>query len=134
MHQQFDALQPFKTIINQIEDSIKYAAASKAAYTPSQVLNIAYSSVFQTGMFPEACHEWHRKDVANKTWATFKTYFADIHQELCESQITTQIGGYYAANIALEIAKEALVDLAAATQSDQATIAMLTDMNATLLA
>jgi hypothetical protein len=52
------------------------AATGCTPYSTEQVVANAYSLVFNTGMFPEACHEWRRHPAADQTWDHFKTAFA----------------------------------------------------------
>jgi hypothetical protein len=41
-----------------------YADAGGNPYTAAQVVTNAYSIMFSTGLFPEACREWRRQPPA----------------------------------------------------------------------
>jgi hypothetical protein len=51
----YDPSQPIESLYAQMEDAMDLAAAGLTPYTPAQVVANAYSLVFATGMFPEAC-------------------------------------------------------------------------------
>ena len=70
--QQWYLNQPFKVLIDQIEDAIDYAAAGNTSYSKEQIMNMAYNIVYHTGLFSEECKTCRKKDAPNKTWTTFK--------------------------------------------------------------
>jgi hypothetical protein len=140
MKSDYDVNQPIEVLIDQIDDAVDLAAAASNPYTPEQVVTIAYTLVFKTGMFPDDCKLWRRMDTPLKTWTEFKRVFTLAHQELRESQQTSQGSGYNSANnvqnddeayIQHETA-EAIANLATATASDRATVASLTATNSKL--
>jgi hypothetical protein len=45
------------------------------------IVNVAYTLVFNTGLFPDACRAWQSRAIARKTWAQFKLDFATAHRE-----------------------------------------------------
>jgi hypothetical protein len=53
----YDPNQPIEALFDQIEDAVSLAAAAHAPYSAKQIVAIAYTLVFTTGMFPEACHK-----------------------------------------------------------------------------
>jgi hypothetical protein len=128
-----DPAQPIEALFSQIEDAMDFADAGGSPYTAQQVVTNAYSLVFNTGIFPEACREWRRRPAAEKTWAIFKTAFAEAHQDLRLSQGTTQEGGYHSANLAMDSfvheTADAFANLATATASDRKMLADLTAIN-----
>jgi hypothetical protein len=97
-----------------------YAAGSP--YTVAQVVINAYSLIFSTGLFQEACREWRKKLAIDKTWAHFKEHFAEAHHDLCLTQWTTQEGGYHSANNVMDSfvneTADAFANLATATALD----------------
>jgi hypothetical protein len=130
-------------LFDQIEDAVAFTAVAQAPYSPVQIIAIAYTLVFTTGMLPEACRKW-RRNPADRTWPNFKTFFAEAHQDLRDSQITSKQLGYHDANYVLNNANdlvinqhgtaEAIANLATAIASDRATVASLTATNSTLTA
>ena len=95
MKRRYDPTQPFEDLIDQIEEGVDFASAGKQPYSPKQIINIAYSLVFDTALFPEACREWRNKEEVQKTWANFKKHFQDAHLELRESGATLRTSGYH---------------------------------------
>jgi hypothetical protein len=68
-----------------------------------EIVAIAYNVLFSTGMFPDACRDWRRCPILEQTWAMFKIDFALAHQELRDSQVTSNQAGYQqAANAAYD--------------------------------
>jgi regulator of replication initiation timing len=137
MKKSYDPSQPIETLFDQYEDAIDFAAAANAAYTPAQIIAYAYNTVFQTGLFADACRDWRRLPIADKTWARFKADFAVAHQELRESQVTAQGAGFHSANLAHQESLhqqtfDALANLATATESDRSAVSNLTGTNSAL--
>ena len=64
-----------EALLHQIEIAVEYAAAV-------QVVSRAYLLVLQTGVYPEACRDWDKKQLILKTWPLFKTFFAAVHRDL----------------------------------------------------
>ena len=90
----YDANHLIENLTDQIENSVKYAAADQNLYTIEQVVAVAYQLVFQTGLFLDDCKIWRHKDPADKTWTAFKIFFATSHQEWQELQVTTASAGF----------------------------------------
>ena len=132
----YDPSQPIESLYAQIEDAMDLAAAGRTPYTPAQVVANAYSLVFSTGMFPEACREWRRRPGADQTWEHFKTSFAEAHADLRLSQQTTQGAGFHSANNAMDSfvndTADAFANLATATASDRQLMADLAATNKAL--
>ena len=135
MRHKYDPSQPIESLYDQIEDAVTLAAAGQAPYTTPQIVSIAYNLVFNTNLFPDACREWRRRPIADHTWVNFKTTFTIAHQELRESQVTSEQAGYHNANAAMEFQQDtaiALANLATATASDRSTVSNLSETNSNL--
>ena len=50
----------------------------------------------ETGLFDDECKRWRKKDPTNRSWANFKTHFAEAHQDLQDFQKTGRSTGYQA--------------------------------------
>jgi hypothetical protein len=104
------------------------------------IVNVAYTLVFNTGLFPNACRAWKSRAIAEKTWAQFKIDFATAHREFRLTNQTAQQSGFHSANMMIEQGRddsmqekvEAIAQLATATASDRGTVATLTTTNAKL--
>jgi hypothetical protein len=104
------------------------------------IINVAYTLVFNTGVFPDACRAWQSRAIAGRTWAQFKLDFATAHSEFRLTNQTAQQPGFYSANMMIEQGREetirdtvdAIAQLATSTASDRGTVATLTMTNAKL--
>jgi hypothetical protein len=104
------------------------------------IVNVAYTLVFNTGLFPDACRAWQSRAVAGKTWEQFKIDFETAHSEFCLTNQTAHQSGFHSANMMIEHGREetmqdtvnAISQLATATASDRGTVATLTTTNAKL--
>jgi hypothetical protein len=66
------------------------------------IVNVAYTLVFDTGLFPDAFRVWQSRAIAGKTWAQFKLNFATAHREFRLTNQTAQQSGFHSANIMIE--------------------------------
>ena len=64
----YNSNQPFKTLIDQVENVVDYASIGDTLYTPAQVVGISFRLVFQTGLFNDNCNLWRRQPADVKTW------------------------------------------------------------------
>jgi hypothetical protein len=136
----YDPNQPIKTLFQQIQDARDFAVAGRQPYGAAMIVNVAYTLVFNTGLFPDACRAWQSRAIALKTWAQFKLDFATAHCEFRLTNQTAQQSGFHSANMMIEQGREetmqdtvdAIAQLATATASDCRTVATLTTTNAKL--
>jgi hypothetical protein len=104
------------------------------------IVNVAYTLVFNTELFLDACHTWQSRAIAGKTWAQFKIDFATAHREFCLTNQTSQQSGFHSASMMIEQGREetmqdtvdAIAQLATSTASNRGTVANLTTTNAKL--
>jgi hypothetical protein len=50
--------QPIETLFQQTQDARDFAVAGGQAYGSAMIVNVAYTLVFNTGLFPDACQAW----------------------------------------------------------------------------
>jgi hypothetical protein len=101
------------------------------------IVNVAYTLVFNTGLFPDACRAWQSRAIARKTWAQFKLDFATAHREFRLTNQSAHQSGFHIANMMIEQGREetmqntvdAIAQLATAMASDRGTVATLTTTN-----
>jgi hypothetical protein len=132
--------QPMETLFQQIQDTRAFAIAGGQPYGNAMIVNVAYTLIFNTGLFPDACRAWQSKAIAGKTWAQFKIYFATAHREFRLTNQTSQQYVFHSANMMIEQGRddpmqetaEAIAQLARATTSDRGTVATLTTTNSNL--
>jgi hypothetical protein len=104
------------------------------------IINVAYTLVFNTGVFLDACRAWQSRVIAGKMWAQFKLDFATAHHEFRLTNQTAHQSGFHSANMMIEQGHKetmqdtvnAIAQLATATASDRRTVAKLTTTNAKL--
>ena len=137
----YDPAQPIEVLYDQIESAMEFADSAGSAYTDTQIVTTAYLLIFRTGLYKDACKEWNRRPLAEKTWQNFKTDFTEAHRELLHFQHANQQAGFHppgqANNVEIVNAyhqetTEAIHALAQATHSDRQAVANLTQSNATL--
>jgi hypothetical protein len=136
----YDPNQPIETLFQQIGDARAFAVAGGQPYGAVMIVNVAYTLIFNTGLFPDACRAWKSRAIAGKTWAQFKIDFATAHREFRLTNQTAHQSGFHIANMIIEQGRaesiqdtvDAIVQLATATASDRGTVATLTTTNAKL--
>jgi flagellar biosynthesis/type III secretory pathway protein FliH len=104
------------------------------------IVNVAYTLIFNMGLFTNACRAWQSRAIAGKTWAQFKLDVATAHREFHLTNQTAQQSGFHSANMMIEQGRgesiqdtvDAIAQLATATASDRGTVATLTTTNAKL--
>ena len=140
----YDVNTPIETLFEQIEEAVDIASEAGAPYNQNQILNTAYTLIYDTNSFPQTCREWRRLPEANKTWPEFKTMFSEAHKDY-RTENASANNRYHAANatftsdtnddaILPEETQTALANLVAATASDRAVVAALTTANECLSA
>ena len=82
MQEPYNPTFPIETFFHQIELAVEYATAGKRPYETAQVVSRAYLLILQTGLYPEACRDWDKKQLALKTRSLFKTFFTAAHRDL----------------------------------------------------
>jgi hypothetical protein len=54
----YDQNQPIEMLFQQIQDARAFAVAGGQPYGAAMIVNVAYTLVFNTGLFPDACRLW----------------------------------------------------------------------------
>ena len=124
----WDSNSPFDCLVQQLEDGQDYADNGGQPYTADQLLRIAYTLVFKTGLYFEDCKPWNAKPNNEKTWTTFKTHF-HRSQRLLHDQLRTTKQAGFTSNVAIHhhpnktqphpAYREALVNLATSAATDR---------------
>ena len=94
MRSNWEPNSPFDCLIKQIEDGQDYAEDGGQPYTTKQLLCIAYTLVFKTGLYFKECKQWNNCPATEKTWANFKTQFHNAQCLLCDQLCTTKQAGF----------------------------------------
>jgi hypothetical protein len=136
----YDPNQPIETLFQQIQDAWAFAVAGDQPYGAVMIVNVAYTLIFNTGLFPDACRAWKSRSIAGKTWAQFKLDFTTAHREFRLTNHTAHQSGFHSANMMIEQGHDesmqdtvdSIAQLATATASDRGTVATLTTTNTKL--
>jgi hypothetical protein len=54
----YDPNLPIETLFQKIQDARAFAVAGGQPYGAAMIVNLAYTLVFDTGLFPNACRAW----------------------------------------------------------------------------
>ena len=124
----WDPNTPFDCLVQQLEDGQDYADDGSQPYTADQLLCIAYTLVFKTGLYFKDCKAWNAKPNNEKTWTTFKTHFHHAQRLLRDQLRTTKQAGF-TSNVAIHHHpnktqpppeyREGLVNLATSAATDR---------------
>jgi hypothetical protein len=135
-----DPNQPIETLFQQIQDARAFVAADGQPYGATMIVNVAYTLVFNMGLFPDACRAWQSRAITRRTWAQFKLEFATAHREFRLTNQTAHQSGFHSANMMIDLVCDetmqdtfdTIAQVATATASDSGTVATLTTTNAKL--
>ena len=124
----WDPNSPFDCLVQQLEDGQDYADDGGQPYTTDQLLRIAYTLVFKTGLYFEDCKAWNAKPNNEKTWSNFKEHFQRA-QHLLRDQLRTTKQAGFTSNLAMHNQihhsqpppeyRDALVNLATSAAADR---------------
>jgi hypothetical protein len=98
----YDPNQPIETLFQQTQDTRAFAVAGGQPYGEAMIVNVAYTLVLNTGLYPDACRAWKSRARAAKTWAQFKIDFAAADREFRLTNQTAQQLGFHSANMMIE--------------------------------
>ena len=90
----WDPNSPFDCLIQQLEDGQDYADDGGQPYTTDQLLRIAYTLIFKTGLYFKDCKAWNAKPNNEKTWNNFKAHFQRAQRLLRDQLRTTKQAGF----------------------------------------
>jgi hypothetical protein len=102
----YDPNQPIETLFQQIQDVQAFAVAGGQPYGTVVIVNVSYTLVFNTELFPDACRAWQSRRIAGKTWAQFKLDFATAHCEVRLTNQTAQQSGFHSSNMMIKQGRE----------------------------
>jgi hypothetical protein len=62
----YDTNLPIETLFQKIHDARTFAVAGGQPYGAAMIVNVAYTLIFNTGLFPDACRAWQSRAIAGK--------------------------------------------------------------------
>jgi hypothetical protein len=80
-----DPNQPIGYFFQKIQDARAFTVTGGQPYGDATFVNVAYTLVFNTGLFTDACRAWQVRPAAQKTWINFKVHFPAAY---CEFRLT----------------------------------------------
>jgi hypothetical protein len=83
----WDPQQPVETLFKQIQDCVDFAEAGGVTIGAAQKISSAYSKIFKSRKFNNACRRWNEKIEADKTWNNFKIHFAAVSSAQANARI-----------------------------------------------
>ena len=133
MNEPIDNTQRIDVFIKRIDDCIQYADDGEVPFMPEQMLQTVYHAVSTSSHYNHACKIWRKEPSAAKTWALFKSYFAEEYHDLKEQQrLNMSQTNFHRANSVLYISS-ALDNLAMVVTTDQDIMAQLIQSNKQLV-
>jgi hypothetical protein len=67
--------QPIETLFQQIQDARAFVVAGRKPYGAAMIVNVAYTLVFNTELFPNACRAWQSREIAGKNVGAVQVRF-----------------------------------------------------------
>jgi regulator of replication initiation timing len=89
MRQAWDPTHPFETVIDQIDNAVDFAESGQQPFTAPQILSVAYTLVFNTGLYTDALDLWDDREAVAKTWENFKAAILLAQRKLNRSRNAT---------------------------------------------
>jgi hypothetical protein len=102
LNKPYDPRQPIEALFQQIQDAQAFAVAGGQPYSEAMTVNVAYTLMFNTGLYPDACRAWQSREIASNTWAQFKIDVATAHREFRLTNQTAQQSRFHSANMMIE--------------------------------
>jgi hypothetical protein len=62
----YDPTQPIETLFQQIQDVRAFPVVGGKPYGAAMIVNVAYTLVFNMGLFPDVCRAWQSRAIAGK--------------------------------------------------------------------
>jgi hypothetical protein len=63
----YDPNQPIEMLFQQIQDARAFAVAGGHPYGTAMIVNVTYTLVSNTGLFPDACRAWQSRAMAGRS-------------------------------------------------------------------
>jgi hypothetical protein len=121
----YDPNKPIDNLFRQIQDARSFAVTGGQPYGYVMIVNVAFTLIINTRLFPDACRARQARSVAYTTWMQLKIDFVVAHREFRLMNQTAQQSGFHIINMMIEQGPEetmqgtvdAIVQLATANAS-----------------
>jgi hypothetical protein len=129
MNEPINSTQPIDVSLQRVDECIQYGVDGQVAFLAEQILQTTYHAISTSGYYTNACKDWRKKTAADKTWATFKTFFKGEYHNMKEQQKVNQShDNLHGANAVTDIST-ALDNLAIAATTDRDIVSQLMESN-----
>jgi hypothetical protein len=98
MRQPYDPSRPIEDPFKKMQDGQAYTQAGQQPHGAQHIINIDCALIFNTGVYGDACKEWEKEDILEKTWDNFKAHFTTEHRLYRKHTHTAQSSGFHSAN------------------------------------
>jgi hypothetical protein len=98
----YDPNQPIENLFQQIQDAQAFVVAGGQSYGDAMIVSVAFTLVFNTRLYHDACRAWQARVVADKTWMQFKCNFTVTRRNFCLTNHTAQQSGFHITNMMIE--------------------------------
>jgi hypothetical protein len=71
----YDPNQPIETLFQQIQEARAFAVAGGQPYGADMIVNVTYTLVFNTVLFPDVCRAWQSRVIAEKKLGAVQARF-----------------------------------------------------------
>jgi hypothetical protein len=89
-------------ISSKKKDVWAFAVAGAQPYRYAMIVKVAFTLVFNTGLFPDSLRALQARENADNMWMQFKLDFAAAHREFCLTNQTAQQSGFCIANMMID--------------------------------
>jgi hypothetical protein len=133
MEAPMDPTQPIDVYFQNIDDCVQFATDGQVPFTALQIVQTAYHAISKSGLYNDACKEWRRKPIVDRTWVACKPFFATEYNDLKEQhKLNTNQNNFHGANSAIDLTTD-IDSLAMAATTDREVMAQLTQTNQQLV-
>jgi hypothetical protein len=63
----YDLNQPIENLLQQIQDDRAFTVDGGHHYGDVMIVDVAFTLIFNTGLFPDACRAWQARAIADET-------------------------------------------------------------------
>jgi hypothetical protein len=120
MRKAWDPQHPVETLFKQIQDCVDFTEAGGVTIGAAHKLSYAYSKIFKSGKFNNACCRWYETIEADKTWNNLKIHVAAAYLQHRQMQGET-VGAQGYANEAVAQSEDDLAEQALGAFANSAT-------------
>jgi hypothetical protein len=89
-------------LVQHNQDARGFAVAVGHHYGAAATINVAFTLVFDTGLFSDECRAWQVRTTAENTLTNFKVDFSVSYREFRLTNLSAHQSGFHSANTIIE--------------------------------